>query len=432
MKIKILIVDDEQREIDAIIGALIPVDGIPDDDSSRIQIAKNKYDIRTFKVLGAAIYEILHNNYRPDIALVDINFSNLQQSDLDIFSKELNLILSKERGTKRGRDFEKEIKNISPKTLVRNVTYIGNADESTFVEFISGNVTPKFKNSSGDVNKMGEVGKAVLPLLKQVIINKVNENQIIKKRLNEWADSNFLPKNQKLVINGMFISANDFLVPWLCYKYDTGEITEANERLSCESFEDAIFPKKVDLNWDDLKFRKGLMAQLNNKGTLQKYYNHITDYSNEREKIDTKAVEFLNEYLDWYFNTRDDSFTPSININNLKKRLTTIHDLPEDDNGFIFNKTNNNWGKLENLFIIQRIICSLSAIITEEDFSDDMLITVVPYLRQSRSGLHSALDFVNKLGLSQEGDVAKYQLPYVMPDTAKFVAEYMKKRQNSD
>lgn len=121
-KIRVLLIDDEDQARDQMFAALFRVQNGAAGYERLRSIALELFDIREFAIPGAAILAVEKENYRPDLAVIDISYESLNRSELR--DKKFDPV--QEISRVRGFDLMQALHEYSPATRI--IFFTGKAD----------------------------------------------------------------------------------------------------------------------------------------------------------------------------------------------------------------------------------------------------------------------------------------------------------------
>lgn len=419
MKIKILILDDEKIERQKAIASLVPV-GLAWDHEMRLNMAREKYDIKEVSIVGVAIHEIEKNEYLPDLIIGDIKFDKVEKSEVVQFNtkNDTSLDYDIESGKDRGLAIFNVVKKLSNKPEYVLWSYNANLNDKTlsiFHENPQGS-NPVEKIQEGD--NAGRLSNKLRAVLDKVILNKLNQNFSVKEKIKSWIETKdeIVPGHRER----QYIKA--LTAPYYKYEYDH----------AAEKINDSLIDKPKNIlarcllleEKEDLSTYKftGVMKQLyeHKERILDKYCDYIKNEPLLAKELDDSARVFINGFL-----TNPNHFRPAGEY----KDFTITKELLENNaESFTFEISDLLWNKIRNLFICQRIVCVISALEKELSLLTNGINKVRPHLRHRRLlGAVNNNDFINSVGLSRSGTQhVKYQKGYVLPDVAEFVLSIIK------
>jgi len=128
MKLSVLIADDLEIGREQARAALLRVKGHHDFRQQRAQSAETLYDIHEFAIAGQSIEAIEKNSLRPDIAIVDIDFQELNVG----YVRDEGFDPGTERTNLRGFDLLKCLETHSPRTMCVLFTGKAHQDEAIY------------------------------------------------------------------------------------------------------------------------------------------------------------------------------------------------------------------------------------------------------------------------------------------------------------
>jgi hypothetical protein len=377
MKLKILICDDIEQHRNWMKAALVNAP-ITADESKRIELAEELFDIHEFEIVGKAI-KALEKGLKVDLGLVDADFCNLP----DAIIQDEGFVISEEKTSSRGFDLLESLKTLLPNTPALLFTGYAASPLDIHQEIMKRGLSYgkdcffKFMDKGYGIQILTQ--GMLFPLKKAAenffngltYKNKIELNSILKS-VPDDALLNCIPD-----INGRKIGIRNLLMGWSKVKIaESGDLFLVFDDVKTE-LEKLVNSKQTD-NFKPVGiWTGGERGRKNPKNynymvTALADYQNNTKYSEWKDAIDRNAAQLVLEVIE-----NQDTivkgmfpFYPTIKISN--------YNCKNEDEGVTIMDSAFRI-KFFNSLIIRRFAIGLTAIrdSRKNQFRDDLILITI-------------------------------------------------------
>lgn len=423
-KIVVVVAEDNPDNLKYAIAGLVYIKGVTGLIEERIKIAHELFEIHPFSVAGAAIQAINQKKITPDIAIIDVDFTDVTQKMIDDYNLEgYHLSLGSEKQRLRGFDLRECLNNVRPEAIKILFTAYQLDENNTDIADLIHNIPHEkglhwFDKARGEKDGAVGMSRHMPKFLKEVADSIVSNSKKIvdstwEKHIHDFGTAvlNLPIKLYKSTPPHREFLIKNLMVGWRQFGWNGSEITASFSN----NFENDLI--KLLKQQKNIFTPSGLWLESYMETALVEYRRT----SNNQKDIEDKANDFIIDFVNNFLLIDENSNYVSAPLFKRNHNCTIYK-------GNSISTSNEFRVTFHHALICRSIIIGLVKLRDTTDKLkniDRILDKIAPFLGVQGTGKENIYKWIFELGLKAKGiksenGVGKewidYNLPYIMEE----------------